>query len=149
MTVEQLPVHVRTGDDLAAAIAELFERMTADTSLPADRTQLGELLGLDARVLVSRLALGDAGSATEQLIDPTTLERFRKYRSMVDQQFRRWHLVAPYARHLGCSVTALVPTAAIISCHNWAGMRRCPSGCDRDCGRRSVWRCSTSPPRPR
>lgn len=107
VTIEQLPVHVRTGDDLAAAIAELFERMTADTSLPADRTQLGELLGLEARVLVSRLALGDARSATEQLIDPTILERFREYRAMVDQQFRQWHLVALYARHLGCSTKTL------------------------------------------
>ena len=26
---------------------------------------------------------------------------------MVDQQFRRWHLVTPYARHRGCSTKTL------------------------------------------
>ena len=82
--------------------------MTADVTVPAtDRAQLTELLALQARVLVSRLALGDTGSDTAHLIDPVLLERYREYRAAVDQEFRRWHLVAPYARTLGCSAKSL------------------------------------------
>jgi len=105
--VERLPAHVRTDDTVAAAIIELFERMTADATSAADRAQLGGLLALQARVLVSRLALGDSGSDTEHLIDPALLRRYREYRAAVDQEYRRWHLVAPYARHLGCSAKSL------------------------------------------
>ena len=106
-TVELLPAHVRTAGGLAAAIVELFERMTADARLPADRRQLGQLLALQARVLVSRLALGDAGSDTAHLIDPIVLERYREYRASVDREYKRWHLVAPHAQNLGCSTKSL------------------------------------------
>jgi AraC-like DNA-binding protein len=105
--VERLPAHVRADNRLAAAITELFERMAADATLSADRVQLGELLALQARVLVTRLILGDSGSGTEHVIDPIVLRRYREYRGAVDQEFRRWHLVAPYARHLGCSTRSL------------------------------------------
>ncbi len=105
--VERLPAHVRTDDTVAAAIIELFERMTADAAVPADRAPLGELLALQTRVLVSRLALGESGTHAEHLIDPAVLQRYRNYRAAVDQAYRRWHLVAPYARHLGCSAKSL------------------------------------------
>jgi AraC-like DNA-binding protein len=105
--IERLPAHVRTDDTVAAAITELFERMAVDATGPADGARLGELLALQARVLVSRLALGDSGSDTEHLIDPGVLQRYRGYRAAVDREYRRWHLVAPYARHLGCSPKSL------------------------------------------
>ncbi len=105
--VGSLPTHIRTDHRLAATITELFERMTADAALPADHTQLDDLLALQAQVLVRRLALGDTGEATEHLIDPNLLERFRDFRSAVDQQYRRWHHVDPYARHLACSTKSL------------------------------------------
>jgi hypothetical protein len=28
---------------------------------------------------------------------------FREYRAAVDREFRRWHLVTPFARHIGCA----------------------------------------------
>lgn len=104
---ERLPSHVRADPRLTAAITELLERMTVDTMLSADPAQLGELLALQTRVLVSRLALGDRGAETEHAIDPIVLRRYREYRAAVDAEFRRWHLVAPYARRLGCSTRSL------------------------------------------
>ncbi len=106
-SVEQIPSHVRTSGELASAITELFARMTLDASLPADHTWLNELLGLEVRVLATRLVLAGAGSATGRLIDPTVLGRYREYRAEVDRHFRQWHLVAPYGRHLGCSTKSL------------------------------------------
>ena len=114
-TVERLPAHIRTDDTVAAAITELFERMAADAAGPADRARLGELLAGQARVLVSRLALGESDSDAEHLIDPLVLQRYREYRAAVDQEYRRWHLVAPYARHLGCSAKSLNRTCRAAS----------------------------------
>ncbi len=105
--VERLPAHVRTDRELAAAITELFERMVADTALPAERGRLGELLALESQVLARRLALGGAGSPEEHLIDPIVLQRYREYRRAIDRNHRRWHHVEPYAQHLACSSKSL------------------------------------------
>lgn len=104
---DRLPTHVRADDGLAAAIVELLERMSADVHLRADRVRLNELLALEARVLVSRLVLGETDAGTTSGVDPVVLERFREYRAAVDREFRRWHLVTPYARHLGCAAKSL------------------------------------------
>lgn len=105
--VDGLPTHVRTDGAMTDAVAELFERMAADVALPADRVQVGELLALQARVLASRLALGDGRVGTVRGAEPVLRERYLEYRATVDREFRRWHLVAPYARHLGYSAKSL------------------------------------------
>ncbi len=102
-----LPTHVRLDRDLAGAVTELFERMEADTTLSADRRRLVQLLALQTEVLVGRLALGVSAATTSRLVDPTLLSRYRDYRAAVDSEYRRWHLVAPYAHSLGCSAKSL------------------------------------------
>lgn len=91
---------------LAETISELFARLMADAALPAEHRRLNELLALQTEVLVRRLALGHAGAAAQSHIDPVMLGRFRDYRNAVDQQYRHWHHVAPYALHLACSTRA-------------------------------------------
>ena len=102
-----LPQHVRLDDQLASAVSELLERMASDARLPMDQHLVDGLLALQTRVLASRLALGDADRERTQLIDPTVSERYRDFRATVEREFRRWHLVGPYARHLGYSTKSL------------------------------------------
>ncbi|MGA9276188.1 AraC family transcriptional regulator [Ilumatobacter sp.] len=103
----ELPAHVRLDRELGGAVAELFDRMDSDAKLLADRQRLVQLLALQTAVLVGRLALGASGTTTSRLVDPTLLSRYRDYRAAVDDGCRRWHLVAPYARSLGCSAKSL------------------------------------------
>lgn len=105
--IERLPPHIRTSRGIARAVVELFERVTSDASSATDPTQLDELLAIQAQLLVRRLFLGHAGRDAARLIDPVMINRYREYRAAVDQHFRRWHLVTPYARHLGCSTKSL------------------------------------------
>lgn len=105
--VRELPTHVRLPGELTDAADELFTRMRSDAALPADRQQLEQLLVHQTAVLVGRLALGVAGSQSRRLIDPVLLSRYREFRTAVDGAFRRRHLVAPYARTLGCSPKSL------------------------------------------
>ena len=49
----------------------------------------------------------DADPERTQLIDPTVLERYRDFRTTVEREFRRWHVVGPYAQHLGYSPKSL------------------------------------------
>ena len=102
-----LPAHVRLDRELAGAVAELFERMEADARLAVDRQRLVQLLELQTAVLVGRLALGVSAATSSQLVDPTLLSRYREYRTAVDDEYRRWHLMAPYAHRLGCSAKSL------------------------------------------
>lgn len=106
--VDSLPTHVRTAPSLAETISEMFERLTADTEDPTGpRRLLSELLALQTEVMVRRLALGHAAAAERSDIDPVSLERYRGYRKLVDQEYRHWHHVAAYAQHLGCSAKSL------------------------------------------
>lgn len=106
-TVADLPQHIRLGGPLASAVTELLDRMVSDAQLPVERDRLNGLLALQTRVLASRLALGDADQERTKLIDLTVLERYRDFRATVEREFRRWHLVAPYAQHLGYSPKSL------------------------------------------
>ena len=105
--IERLPVHVRVAGDVATAFVEAFARMTADTASVTDPARLDELLALQARLLVKRLHGGHADADANGSVDRSTMTRFRAYRAAVDDHYRRWHLVAPYARHLGCSAKSL------------------------------------------
>lgn len=103
----ELPAHVRLDGELAGAVAELFERMAADATLPMNRQRLVQLLALQTSVLVGRLALGVSAATTVRSVDPTLLSRYRDYRASVDDDYRRNHLVAAYAHRLGCSSRSL------------------------------------------
>lgn len=106
--LDSLPTHVHTDAGLAETISELFERMSADAALPADEPRLSsELLAVQTEVLVRRLALGHAGAAVQSQINPVMLTRFREYRAAVEHEYRRWHHVGLYPRHLGCSTKSL------------------------------------------
>ncbi len=105
--VQDLPTHVRIPPEHLDAVAELFDRMMADAALAAERVRLGQLLALQASVLVGRLALGAAGSQTQRLVDPVLLARYKDYRAAVEREFRQCHLVAPYAHRLGYSPKSL------------------------------------------
>ena len=106
--VDSLPAHVQTDTLLADTISELFERLKADADLRTEqRRLLSELLALQTQVLVRRLELGHAATATQSDIDPVILERFREYRKAVEREYRHWHHVSLYAHHLGCSTKSL------------------------------------------
>ncbi len=105
--VGRLPPHVRTPEGTAAAIAELFARMIDDASSAADPQTRNELLALQSELLVTRLLSCHAGQGQAQPVDQIAVNRYREYRAAVDEHHRRWHLVTPYARHLGCSTKSL------------------------------------------
>lgn len=103
----ELPTHVRLDRALAEAVAELFDRMDTDVRSPIDRRRLQHLLALQTAVLVGRIGLGVSAATVDRLADPVLLSRYRDYRVAVDEEYRRWHLVAPYTDRLGCSARSL------------------------------------------
>lgn len=105
--IGRLPPHIRTPKGPATAIVEVFERMTTDASSPTDPTQLNDLLALQSQLLARRLMSCHSSGGAVHPVDQVVINRYREYRGAVDQHYRRWHLVTPYARHLGCSTKSL------------------------------------------
>lgn len=105
--VEGLPTHLRVTPDARRAVIEAVERMAADARLPAPAPALNTLLRSELQALLVRLHLGRARVTAEERVEPVTLKRFRRYRMILEREYRRWHSVAPYARHLGCSQKSL------------------------------------------
>lgn len=105
--VEGLPTHSRVADAARRAVKESLERMAADASLPAATPALNALLRSELHALLVRLHLARARTDRDERIEPAALKRFRRYRIVVERKYRRWHSVAQYAKHLGCSQKSL------------------------------------------
>lgn len=98
-----LPTHIPTGGSVLEAVIEIFERMEMDTAMTAELNPLNHLLRSQCRLLFTRLHLAVEDAPLGPRVEPILLERFRAFRTSVEENFRRWHTVAPYAYDLGCS----------------------------------------------
>jgi AraC-like DNA-binding protein len=105
--VEALPTHLRTTGAVREAVTEAFRRMTADTALAGPAPALHALLRSQLHALLIRLHLAGAGGTPQASAEPMNLQRFRRFRAAVEREYPRWHSVAQYARHLGCSEKSL------------------------------------------
>jgi AraC-like DNA-binding protein len=105
--IEALPVHLRTTGSAQDAVIEAFSRMTADTTLAGPATALHALLRSQLHALLIRLALAGSRKAHAPTAEPAVLQRFRRFRTTVEREHARWHSVAQYAKHLGCSEKSL------------------------------------------
>lgn len=95
------------------AVAEAFERMASDSRRPAARA-VNELLRRQLEALVIRLQI-DTSPSSEAPVEPALLQRFRRYRALVEREFERWHSVSLYAQELGCSKKSLSRAAHAVS----------------------------------
>lgn len=105
--VEALPTHVQTAGAVRQAVTEAFERMADDASRPAAAQAVNALLRSQFHVLLIRLHLAQAPATQGERAEPVELQRFRRYRTTVEREFRCWHRVAQYASELGCSEKSL------------------------------------------
>jgi AraC-like DNA-binding protein len=104
---EALPTHVQAAGAVRQALTEALERMAGDAKLPAAPAVVNALLRSQLHTLLIRLHLVHAPSTEYERLEPAVLKRFRRYRTTVEREYRRWHSVAQYANHLGCSQKSL------------------------------------------
>ena len=102
-----LPVHLHVAGDVRQAVTSSFERMADDSTSQAPAGDINALLRHQLQALLIRLRLAHAVAARTPAIEPALLQRFRRFRTTVEREHRRWHTLAPYARQLGCSEKSL------------------------------------------
>ena len=111
--LEGLPVKLSLPATAQAAVTEAFERMARDAARPATRA-VNALLRSQLEALVIRLHI-DSKIPNDDLVEPALLQRFRRYRALVEREFTRWHSVALYAAGLGCSEKSLSRAALAVA----------------------------------
>ncbi len=106
-SLEALPVSLSLSRDQHAAIVRCIVQMSNDARLRAPSKQLAGLMRHQLYALLMRLHLFQHGRASSKEAMPVNLQRFRRYRQLVEREFPRLHRVANYARLLGCSAKSL------------------------------------------
>jgi AraC-like DNA-binding protein len=102
-----MPTHLATARTARRAVTGAFEQIAADATLAAPAPLVNALLRRQLEALLARLQLARPGAAVERTLDPVVLQRHRRYKSLVEREFRRWHSVGRYASHLGCTEKTL------------------------------------------
>jgi len=105
--VEALPTYLKTDGELRGAVTETFERMARDAAHLGPAPAITALLRNQLHALMIRLHLAGPSTIEDERLAPVILQRFRRYRTTIEQEYVRWHQVAQYARHLGCSEKSL------------------------------------------
>lgn len=110
--LEGLPTRLALPTASQPAVSEAFERMASDAKRPGTRA-VNALLRSQLEALVLRLHI-DGLSSDEDPVEPAQLQRFRRYRALVEHEFTSWHSVALYAQELGCSEKSLSRAARAV-----------------------------------
>jgi AraC-like DNA-binding protein len=103
----ELPTHLPTSGATRRAVSAAFEQMASDARLAAPGALVNQLLRRQVESLLIRLQLAQPGADAGRALDAVVLERYRRYKAMVEREYRRWHGVGPYASRLGCSEKSL------------------------------------------
>jgi AraC-like DNA-binding protein len=89
------------------AVEQHLERMAADTQLRTHRDTLSPLLRHQLLALLTRLLIIQSASGSVQNTAPGSLQRFKRFRRALEQDFRHRHQVGAYANLLGYSQKSL------------------------------------------
>lgn len=105
--MEDLPSHIHLNKPDASLLLETVVRMDEDSRIAAAPNVLNALLRSELQSVLIRLHLQHTRTAASDTAAPLLLERFKRFRTLVDQEFHRKHHVREYAHRLGCSEKSL------------------------------------------
>lgn len=102
-----LSVHRTLSESEQHAVNENLQRMSVDARLNANASALHSLLRHQLQALLVRLHLIEVKYTSVVATPSVVLQRFKRYRLAVEQDFHHLHGVADYAKLIGCSQKSL------------------------------------------
>jgi AraC-like DNA-binding protein len=110
-----LPAHLRLAEPEFKLIRGMLERMHEDSRSDGPPQEVNALLRHQLCALLLRLArVQRRQEQSRPAVAPLELQRFQRFRDMVEQSFRRWHHVGAYANALGCTEKTLTRAAMAV-----------------------------------
>lgn len=114
-----MPAHLRLAEAEFKLIRGALERMHEDARSDGPPQEVNALLRHQLCALLLRLARAQRRQEEGQpAVAPVELQRFQRFRDLVEQSFRRWHHVGPYANALGCTEKTLSRAAFAVVGHS-------------------------------
>jgi AraC-like DNA-binding protein len=101
--VAELPVRLALDAAEARWVQGVMAQMHLDGRLQASKPEVQALLLHQLCAVLLRLVLAHQQQRSDGDARPSELDRFRRFRLLLDQSFARWHTLAPYADALGCT----------------------------------------------
>jgi AraC-like DNA-binding protein len=105
--LDALPSHLQLQEFEYNAVVESIARMFTDTHRDAGSDVLHALLRNQLHATLIRLHLAQARREGPRIDPPALVRCFRRYRLAVEEHFHKRHVVAGYAKVLGCSEKSL------------------------------------------
>lgn len=105
--VTELPVQLALDDAGARVLLQSVTQMHLDGRLQAGKPEVQALLQHQLCAVLLRLVLAHQQQRSDGNAKPSELDRFRRFRLLLDQSFTRWHTLAQYADALGCTCRTL------------------------------------------
>ncbi len=105
--LERFPVHLDLGGETARTVADAIVQMRADAAADAPAQDLHALLRYQLYALLTRLAIAHGQRVNREPTNHRAMQRFERFRQLLEQRFAEWHQVAWYADQLGCTEKSL------------------------------------------
>lgn len=105
--VAELPVQLTLGGAETRLLQLTMEQMHLDGRLQAGKPEGQALLLHQLCTVLLRLVLVHQQQRRDGSARPSELDRFRRFRLLLDQSFAKWHTLAQYADAVGCTSRTL------------------------------------------
>jgi AraC-like DNA-binding protein len=109
--LDRLPDHLSLSTGDFQAISEVITRMRVDAAMEASPKDVHALLRYQLCAVLMRLAILQDRQVGALDARSLGVQRFAKFRRLVDQNYAGWHQVSAYAAALGCTEKSLTRAA--------------------------------------
>ena len=109
--LDRLPDHLSLSNGDFQAVGEIITRMRKDTASDASPKDVHALLRYQLSALLVRLIILQDRHVGTAVARSSGLQRFAKFRRLVEQNYAGWHQVSAYAAALGCTEKSLARAA--------------------------------------
>lgn len=109
--LDRLPDHLSLSKADFAAVNEVIARMQQDAASAARPKDLHALLRYELCALLLRLAILQDQHMGAEVTRSPGLQRYARFRRLVEQNYAGWHQVSDYAAALGCTEKSLTRAA--------------------------------------
>ncbi|HWU16466.1 MAG TPA: helix-turn-helix transcriptional regulator [Devosia sp.] len=109
--LDRLPDHLSLSADDFVAVNEAIARMQRDAASSVLPKDLHALLRYELCTLLLRLAILQDQHLGANASRSLSIERYARFRRLVEQNYAGWHQVAVYASALGCTEKSLTRAA--------------------------------------
>ena len=109
--LDRLPDHLSLSKADFAAVNEAIARMQQDAASAARPRDLHALLRYELCALLLRLAILQDQHMGAEVTRSSGVQRYARFRRLVEQNYAGWHQVSAYAAALGCTEKSLTRAA--------------------------------------